>query len=83
MSSSELGRRQPTVPGARAHLHSGQPRHRLGRVNADANLTATAQIDNRNNHFATVGQTSADVHVTAYRLASTASAQQHDGMASY
>nr|WP_247688820.1 hemagglutinin repeat-containing protein [Ralstonia pseudosolanacearum] len=38
-------------------------------INADANLTiAAAQIDNRNNHFATVDQTSAGVHVTAYRL---------------
>ncbi|MCL1618043.1 hypothetical protein [Ralstonia pseudosolanacearum] len=53
-------------------------------INADGNLTiAAAQINNRNNHFATADQTSAGIHVTFYRLASTASAQQHDGMASY
>ncbi|MHA6910573.1 hemagglutinin repeat-containing protein [Ralstonia pseudosolanacearum] len=38
-------------------------------INADANLTiAAAQIDNRNNHFATADQTSAGSHVTFYRL---------------
>ncbi|WP_240435854.1 hemagglutinin repeat-containing protein [Ralstonia solanacearum] len=38
-------------------------------INADANLTiAAAQINNQNNHFATADQTSAGVHVTAYRL---------------
>ncbi|WP_230849260.1 hemagglutinin repeat-containing protein, partial [Ralstonia solanacearum] len=38
-------------------------------INADANLTiAAAQINNRNNHFATADQTSAGSHVTFYRL---------------
>ncbi|WP_405125095.1 hemagglutinin repeat-containing protein [Ralstonia pseudosolanacearum] len=38
-------------------------------INADANLTiAAAQINNRNNHFATADQTSAGNHVTFYRL---------------
>ncbi|WP_371320857.1 hemagglutinin repeat-containing protein [Ralstonia pseudosolanacearum] len=38
-------------------------------INADGNLTiAAAQINNRNNHFATADQTSAGSHVTFYRL---------------
>ncbi|MHA6912635.1 hemagglutinin repeat-containing protein [Ralstonia pseudosolanacearum] len=38
-------------------------------INADANLTiAAAQINNENNHFSVINQTSAGVHVTAYRL---------------
>ncbi len=38
-------------------------------INADGNLTiAAAQINNRNNHFATADQTSAGNHVTFYRL---------------
>ncbi|OAI75383.1 hemagglutinin, partial [Ralstonia solanacearum] len=38
-------------------------------INADANLTiAAAQINNRNNHFATADQTSAGSHITFYRL---------------
>ncbi|BEU74093.1 MULTISPECIES: hemagglutinin repeat-containing protein [Ralstonia solanacearum species complex] len=38
-------------------------------INADANLTiAAAQINNENNHFSAINQTSAGVHVTAYRL---------------
>ncbi|WP_250888216.1 hemagglutinin repeat-containing protein [Ralstonia solanacearum] len=38
-------------------------------INADANLTiAAAQINNENNHFAVINQTSAGVHVVSYRL---------------
>ncbi|MGR0114517.1 hemagglutinin repeat-containing protein [Ralstonia pseudosolanacearum] len=38
-------------------------------INADANLTiAAAQINNRNNHFSAINQTSAGSHVTFYRL---------------
>ncbi|WP_405125213.1 hemagglutinin repeat-containing protein [Ralstonia pseudosolanacearum] len=38
-------------------------------INADANLTiAAAQINNENNHFSAINQTSAGSHVTFYRL---------------
>ncbi|WP_425219429.1 hemagglutinin repeat-containing protein [Ralstonia solanacearum] len=38
-------------------------------INADANLTiAAAQINNENNHFSVINQTSAGVHVVSYRL---------------
>ncbi|MGA4063802.1 hemagglutinin repeat-containing protein, partial [Ralstonia nicotianae] len=38
-------------------------------INADANLTiAAAQINNENNHFSVINQTSAGSHITFYRL---------------
>ncbi|WP_440080564.1 hemagglutinin repeat-containing protein [Ralstonia pseudosolanacearum] len=38
-------------------------------INADANLTiAAAQINNENNHFSAINQTSAGSHITFYRL---------------